>query len=87
MIYLNSRQVAGFALGTVGFFWPWNYKWRYFFGMESGRAVSQEGPVWMTDDEAGSRGADIMERGLAHGRSISPLRYDWDDSARVWKRA
>lgn len=90
MIYLNNRPVPGFGHGAavegrLGF-WPWDTsKWRYFFGMESGRVVNRAGPLWLSDAEAESRSADIMDRGLAQGRSISPLRYDWDESAGQWR--
>lgn len=77
---LVSRRELG-----VGFWWGTS-KWRYFFAMESGRVVSQEGPVWLSDSDAQSREADIAERGLMQGRALSPLRYDWDVDAGVWKR-
>lgn len=96
MIYLNGNRVAGFESGALHGtavegalgFWPWGTaKWRYYFGMESGRVVSQQGPVWLSDSDAQSREADIMESGLTQGRTINPVRFDWDADAGQWRQA
>lgn len=103
MIYLNGHTVSQAGIsgderfssgqgtttrgGELGF-WPWGTaKWRYFFGMDSGRVVSRQGPVWLSDYDAGVREADIVQRGLSQGRSVNPVRYDWDESARTWRQA
>jgi hypothetical protein len=96
MIYFNGRPVSGAGIGiarnnneggALGF-WPWGTaQWRYYFGMEEGRVVSRQGPVWLSEGDAQTREADIVETGLVQGRSISPVRFDWDAGAGEWRRA
>jgi hypothetical protein len=73
--------------GELGF-WPWDSsKWRYYFGMEADRVATRAGPLWLTDHDAAVREADIVQEGLAQGRALSSVRYDWDESAGRWRLA
>ncbi len=70
-----------------GLGWSSDNKWRWFTVYANGLPFVQRGPLWLSDYDAQSEAAGYYEAAQGRGYIGTVQRWDWDPSARSWRRA
>ncbi len=83
--YPHGVKATTGVSGLGGFFS--DAKWRWFTVYANGRPIAQHGPVWRSEDAARNEAADFIESTMGRGYIGTVARWDWDPSARAWRKA
>jgi hypothetical protein len=60
--------------------------WRYFMLLADNNPVAQQGPLWLSSEDAERTAADFLEASQGRGYIGSVVRWDWDPSSNRWHR-